>query len=72
MRIGPLNLLKGVFDQWKTDLVRDFDTTWDKLMKLDSRATSLRTYMIGRFSAKFGDDTVGPYYLTNWCETMTG
>ncbi|RYP76696.1 hypothetical protein DL771_001618 [Monosporascus sp. 5C6A] len=69
VQIGAQEILKQVFNQWKNDLVQDFDTTWRALMELDMKATSLRTYMIEKYSPDC-DDRIAPYYLTNWCETM--
>ncbi|KAK0732313.1 hypothetical protein B0H67DRAFT_525941 [Lasiosphaeris hirsuta] len=46
---GPFNareILKRIFDYWKTRLVYDFESGWQELMELDSRAISLKMYMV--------------------------
>ncbi|RYP51127.1 hypothetical protein DL768_003474 [Monosporascus sp. mg162] len=71
VQMGYRTILKQVADEWKKRLIKDFDSAWEELMKIDMEATSLRAYLIGKYPAETGEDPRGPYYMTNWCEIMT-
>ncbi|PTB61860.1 hypothetical protein BBK36DRAFT_62205 [Trichoderma citrinoviride] len=66
-------ILKRVFQEWRDGLASDFENTMAKLIAIDRRAISLRSYMMEKFGRETeGLDIDGPelYYMTNWCEVM--
>jgi hypothetical protein len=49
---GYKKILGEVLDEWRNDFADEtkFKATWERLMDLDARATSLRGYMIQKFA----------------------
>ncbi|KAF8432067.1 amine oxidase [Terfezia claveryi] len=74
---GPREVTKPIYEYWRKRLSKSdtFEKGWKELMALDAKSVSVRTMIFKHLRdhpANYDCTDLDLYYVTNWCETMTG